>query len=77
MLWIFVLAIIMPISLVTCENSNLTAITWRHAVNSHAELEDALKGRSHFEALCYIPLKRSCVIIRSKIKSICMCNDID
>lgn len=45
MLWLFVLlAIIMPISLVSCDNVNLTAITWEHAVNSQAKLEAALNG---------------------------------
>lgn len=42
MLWIFVLALIMPISLGSCDDTNLAHVTWAHAVNSQAELKTVL-----------------------------------
>lgn len=42
MLWIFVLALIMPISLGSCDDANLAKVTWDHAVNSQAKLKAAL-----------------------------------
>lgn len=42
MLWIFVLALIMPISLGSCDDTNLAQVTWAHAVNSQDELKNAL-----------------------------------
>lgn len=42
MLWIFVLALIMPISIGHCDDTNLAHVTWAHAVNSEAELTAAL-----------------------------------
>lgn len=57
MLWIFALAIVMPIDIGLCASddptvsttaappvTNLTAITWEHAVNRMAKLEAALEG---------------------------------
>lgn len=44
MLWIFVLALIMPISLGSCDDVNLAKVTWEHAVNSQAKLQDALSN---------------------------------
>lgn len=58
MLWIFALAIIMPIDVGFCASIgrsesdinatitvNLTAITWDHAVNSQAKLKNALASK--------------------------------
>lgn len=42
MLWVFVLALIMPISLGSCDDVNLAKVTWAHAVNSHDALKNAL-----------------------------------
>lgn len=42
MLWLFVLAIIVPINMSTCENTNLAAIRWAHAVNNQKLLKEAL-----------------------------------
>lgn len=52
MLWIFAIAIIMPIDIGLCASTdttvmaqaNLTAITWVHAVNGQAKLTKALNN---------------------------------
>lgn len=52
MLWVFVLALIMPISLGSCDNAaNLAKVTWAHAVNSQDALTTTLaNGKSHIFA---------------------------
>lgn len=47
MMWLFVIAIVMPIMMGTCEEAvvNKTAVTWEHAVNSQAKLEHALESK--------------------------------
>lgn len=43
MLWLFVLAIAMPITL--AEKTNLAKTTWEHAVNNNTRLVSALGGK--------------------------------
>lgn len=51
MMWLFVIAIVMPIMMGTCEEApaekpiNRTAVTWDHAVNSQAKLKHALESK--------------------------------
>lgn len=49
MLWVFVLALIMPISLGSCADApNLAQVTWAHAVNSQDALTTTFaNGKSH------------------------------
>ena len=49
MLWVFVLALIMPISLGSCDDAaNLAKVTWAHAVNSKDALNTTFaNGKSH------------------------------
>lgn len=42
MLWLFVLAIVMPIGMGSCDDVNLAKIKWAHAVNDWNLLEKAL-----------------------------------
>lgn len=41
----FLLAIILSIGVGNCESANLTAITWRHEVNSYDALQEALASK--------------------------------
>lgn len=46
MFWLFVVAIVVPITMGTCdEKANLTAIKWEHAVNSQVQLDKALESK--------------------------------
>lgn len=45
MLLILALAITMPISLASCDNANLTTVTWDHAVNSWTLLNASLSSK--------------------------------
>lgn len=45
MSWIFSVGIVLLIGLSVCESANLTAITWKHKINSHKSLKGALKSK--------------------------------
>lgn len=42
---LFIVAVLALLGVGICEGANLTAITWRHDINTQALLEDALKSK--------------------------------
>lgn len=54
MSWILSIAIVVLLSVGICESANLTAITWKHDVNTHNLLEEAFKSNfSHLNVNLY------------------------